>query len=147
MLHLERLENVRNRQNIRLATSWKQASKLINKPSFQRAEVFSENFCAIHLNKESIEMDKPIYIGTSILNLLMYDYFYNNLKKKYVEGVNLLYMDTDSFILKINMEDIYEDMSQDVGIYDTAIINQITNYSPQIIKRLLESLKMSWVER
>jgi len=48
------MENVRNGQNIRLATSWKQASKLNNKPNFQRAEVFSENFCAIHLNKESI---------------------------------------------------------------------------------------------
>ena len=55
------MENVRNRQNIRLATSWKQASKLINGPSFERAEVFSENFCAIHLKKENIEMDKPIY--------------------------------------------------------------------------------------
>ena len=29
------MENVRNRQNIRLATSWKQASKLINRPSFE----------------------------------------------------------------------------------------------------------------
>ena len=29
------MENVRSKQNIRLATSWKQASKLINKPSFQ----------------------------------------------------------------------------------------------------------------
>jgi len=45
------MENVGKRQKIRLATSWKQASKLINKPSFQRAEVFSENFSAIHLNK------------------------------------------------------------------------------------------------
>ena len=63
--------------------------------------MFSENFCAIHLKKESIEMDKPIYIGTSILDLsksLMYDYHYNNLKSKYKDNVSLLYMDTDSFI-------------------------------------------------
>ena len=68
-------------------------------------------------------MDKPIHIGTSILDLskwLMYDYFYKNLKNKYMEGVNLLDMDTDRFVLKINMEDIYKDMSQDVGIYDTS---------------------------
>ena len=49
----------------------------------------------------------------------MHDYFDNNLKKKYVDEVNLLYMDTDSYILKINKEDIYQDMSQDVGFYDT----------------------------
>uniref|UniRef100_UPI00358F3F6D uncharacterized protein n=1 Tax=Myxine glutinosa TaxID=7769 RepID=UPI00358F3F6D len=104
------MENVRKRQNIRLSTSWKQASKLINRPSFTRAEVFTENFCAIHLIKESIEMDKPIYIGTSILDLsksLMYDYFYNNLRNKYQNDVNLLYMDTDSFILQINTDDVY----------------------------------------
>ena len=37
-----------------------------------------------------------------------------------MEGVNLLYMDTDSYILKINTEDIYMDISQDVDIYDTS---------------------------
>ena len=91
------IENVRNRQNIRLTTSWKQASKLINKPSFERVEIFSENFCAIHLKKESVETDKPIYIGTSILDLsklFMYDYYHNNLKLKYKDNVSLLYMDT-----------------------------------------------------
>ena len=88
------MENVRNRQNIRLAPSWKQASKLINRPSLERVEVFSENFYAIHLKKESIEMDKPIYIGTSILDLsksLMYDYHYNNLKSKYKDNVSVIY--------------------------------------------------------
>ncbi len=91
------MENVRKRQNIRLSTSWKQASKLINKPSFMRVEVFTENFCAINLVKECIEMNKPIYIGTAILDLsklLMYDYFYNNLKVKYEDNVELMYMDT-----------------------------------------------------
>uniref|UniRef100_UPI0035900141 uncharacterized protein n=1 Tax=Myxine glutinosa TaxID=7769 RepID=UPI0035900141 len=122
------MENVRKRQNIRLSTSWEQASKLINRPSFTRAEVFTENFCAIHLIKESIEMNKPIYIGTTILDLsksLMYDYFYNNLRKKYQNDVNLLYMDTDSFILKINTNDVYSDMKRDINIYDTS------NYSPE----------------
>ena len=122
------MENVRNRQNIRLATSWKQASKLINKPSFQRAEVFSENFCAIHLNKESIEMDKPIYIVTSFLDLsklLMCDYFFNNRKKRFVEGVNLLHMDTDSYILKINMEGISRICLRMLVFMIQAIINQI----------------------
>ena len=88
------MENVRNQQNIRLTASWKQASKLINRPNFKRAEVFSENFCAIHFKKESFEMDKPIYIRTSILDLsksLMYDYYYNNLKSKYKDNVSVIY--------------------------------------------------------
>ncbi len=82
--------------------------------------MFSENFCAIHLKKESIEMDKPIYIGTSILDLsklFMYDYYYNNLKLKYKDNVSLLYMDTDSFILEIKTSDVYEDMIDNIDIY------------------------------
>ena len=54
-------------------------------------------------------MDKPIYIGTSILDLsklFMYDY--NNLKLKYKDNVSLLYMDTDSFILEIKTGDVYD---------------------------------------
>ena len=85
--------------------------------------MFSENFCAIHLKKESIEMDKPIYIGTSILDLsklFMYDYYYNNLKSKYKDNVSLLYMDTDSFIFEIKTSDVYEDMIDNIDIYDTS---------------------------
>ena len=39
-------------------------------------------------------MDKPIYIGTSIIDLLkswMYDYYYNNLKSKYKDNVSVIY--------------------------------------------------------
>ena len=50
-------------------------------------------------------MDKQIYVGTSVLDLskyLMYDNFYNDLKKRYDENIVLLYLDTNSFILEIN---------------------------------------------
>ena len=57
-------------------------------------------------------MNKPIYIGTSILDLsksLMYYYYYNNLKSRYKDNVSLLYMDGDSFILEIKTSDVHED--------------------------------------
>ena len=67
-------------------------------------EIFSDNFCAIHMEKESIMMDKLIYIGTSMLNLdklLMYDYSFNNLKKKYNQSINLLYYGHTILCLKL----------------------------------------------
>ena len=112
------MENIRNRLNVRLATTWEQVEKLINKPSFKRVEIFSDNFCAVHLNKESIKMDKPIYVGTSVLDLskyLMYDYLYNNLKKRYGENIVLLYMDMDSFILERTTDDVYKDTRRPVN--------------------------------
>ena len=46
------MEHIRNRQNVRLAATREQAEKLINKPSFKRVEIFTDNFCAVHLNRE-----------------------------------------------------------------------------------------------
>ena len=45
-------------------------------------------------------------------------------KKKFVPqcNVSLLYMDTDSFILEIKTSDVYEDMIDNIDIYD------ISNY-------------------
>ena len=71
-------------------------------------------------------MDKLIYVGTSILDIskyLMYDYFYNNLTKRYGEKIVLLSMDIDSFILEINTDDVYEDLKEDE---DTVFMTQVT---------------------
>ena len=42
--------------------------------------------------------------------LLMYDYYYKK-KKQYGDKCELLYTDTDSFLLEIETEDVYEDMA------------------------------------
>ena len=49
-------------------------------------------------------MNKPIYLGLSILELskmLIYELCYDYVKPKYNEKVKLCYMDTDSFIVNI----------------------------------------------
>ena len=60
----------------------------------------------------------------SVLDLskhLMYDFYYNQLKKKqYGEHCQLLYTDTDSLLLEIQTEDVYKDMGASAGLYDTS---------------------------
>ena len=54
------------------------------------------------MKKTSVKMNKPIYLGLAILSLtkiLMYDYWYNEMKPKYENRIRLRYMDTDSFIM------------------------------------------------
>ena len=54
------------------------------------------------MRKTRIYMDKPILVGQAILDKskeLMYKFFYDYLKPKYGQKLQLLYMDTDSFIL------------------------------------------------
>ena len=62
-------------------------------------------------------MNKPVYLVLSILEIskiLMYEFWYNYMKPKYGDNVNLCCMDTDSFIMHIKTEDFYKDIVNDV---------------------------------
>ena len=62
-------------------------------------------------------MNKPVYLGLSILELskiLMYEFWHDNVKRKYVKKAKLCYMDTDSFIVYIKTDDIYKDIAEEV---------------------------------
>ena len=61
-------------------------------------------------------MNKPVYLGLPILEIskiLMYQFWYDYIKPKYQENVRLCYMDTDSFIIYIKTEDVYEYIAHD----------------------------------
>ena len=44
----------------------------------------------------------------------MYEFWYYHVKLKYGEEAKLFYMDTDSFIVSIKTDDIYEDIAKEV---------------------------------
>ena len=44
----------------------------------------------------------------------MYEFWYDDIKPKYVDNVTLCYMDTDSFIFHVKTEYFYEDNVNDV---------------------------------
>ena len=57
-------------------------------------------------------MNKPIFAGLAILELSklhMYNFFYEVLKPRYDENIDLGYTDTDSLVIKVKTDDIYED--------------------------------------
>ena len=64
------------------------------------------------MKKIKVKMNKPVYLDLSILEIskLWFDY----MKPKYDDNVKLCYMDTDSFILHIKIEDFYKDIADDV---------------------------------
>ena len=69
-------------------------------------------------------MNKPIYLGLSILEMskiLMYEFWYDYMKPKYINDVKLCYMDTDSFVMHIKTNDFYKDIASDVeNRFDTS---------------------------
>lgn len=74
------MENVRSKVDIRLATSEEQIEKLLKQSSYKRATIFSENLVAVHMLKTQVKLNKPVYLGMSILDLsktFIYDFFYD----------------------------------------------------------------------
>ena len=76
------------------------------------------------MKKTKVKMNKPIYVGLSILEIskiLIYEFWYDYMKAKYGNDVKLCYMDTDSFIMNIKTNDFYEDIANDVeNRFDTS---------------------------
>ena len=77
----------------------------------------SKDLSIIETNKTRVKMNKPIYLGLSILDIskiLMYEFWYDYMKPKYGNDIKLCYMDTDSFVMNIKTEDFYKDIANDV---------------------------------
>ena len=69
------------------------------------------------MRKTQILMNKPVYLGLSVLDLsktVMFEFWYDYVKPKYGENVKLCYMDTDSFIVHVKTDDVYKDIVENV---------------------------------
>ena len=111
------MENIRKHRDIKLATTDKKRNKLVSEPNYHTINYISEDLSIIEMNKTRVKMNKPIYLGLSILDIskiLMYEFWYDYMKPKYGNKVKLCYMDTDSFIMNIKTNDFYKDIANDV---------------------------------
>ena len=57
-----------------------------------------------------------VILETSKLH--MYEFWYDHLKQKYGNKIQLIYTDTDSFVIEVETDDIYKDMYEDGHLYD-----------------------------
>ena len=118
------MENIRKHRDIKLVITDKKRSKLVSEPNYHTINLISEDLSIIEMKKTKVKMNKPIYLGLSILEnskILMYEFWYDYMKPKYGNAVKLCYMDTDSFIMDIKTNDFYEDIANDVeNRFDTS---------------------------
>ena len=94
-------------------------------------------------------MNKPIYLGLSILDLskiVMYEFFHEYMKPKY--AVKLCYMNTDSFIMHIKTEEFYQDIAEDLEKrFDTSNYESNRPLSKERNKRVIGLMKDELGER
>lgn len=148
------LMNKRKHKNIVLSDKQKTLQKLVNKMPEDGnlpIEINGKGLYMVDMPKKQVTLDQPIYAGVAILHLskwLMYDWYYNVLKRKYGEKVKMLYTDTDSFIFQVFTEDIYRDMRHTPEILNTCDLSNYKKDHPmfeglddETIKELIERNK------
>ena len=111
------IEDLRKHRDIKQVKINKRRNKLVSEPNYHTTKYFSENLLAIEMKKTKVKMNKPMYLGLSILEvskILMYELWYDYSKPKYQKNAKLCRMDTDSFIIYIKTKNVYEDISDDV---------------------------------
>ena len=110
------MENVRKHRGIELVRTKEKRSKLVSEPNYHTTKHFAKNLLAIKMKKTKIKMNKPVYLGMSILDIsktLMYEFWYDYIKPKYRDKAKLCYMDTDSSVIHIFTEDFFEGIASD----------------------------------
>ena len=111
-------------RDIKLVTTERRRNYLVSEPDYNRTKFFTEDLLAIETKKTQVLMNKPIYLGLLVLGIrqiVMHEFWYDFIKPKYGENARLCYIYKDSFIVNVETDDIYKDITEDVKTrFDTS---------------------------
>ena len=102
------MRNVRKHKNIKLVTTASRTNYLVSEPNYDTKKFFTEKLSTIEMVKNEIAMNRPVYLGLSILDLrktVINEFWYDHVKPKYGKNAKICYMNTDSFIVYVKTED------------------------------------------
>lgn len=144
------IQNVRKMRDVHLLTHWEGrygAARLIARPNFKQRVIFNENLVCIEMNKVEILFNKPIYVGTAILDISktkLLEFHYEYMMNKYgCDQISMCYTDTDSLIYHIHTNDVYADIKNDVlSWFDTSDYDENNVYEiPRVNKKVIGLMK------
>ena len=151
------MENVRNRLKIKFVKKddyrekIKQQCKLI----FNGIHKSYENCDSYTIKQNEVLMDKPNYLGFSVLELskfLMYETHYDKLQPYFGQkNIQLHYLDTDRFVLSVNAKDIIRDLKNLGDIFDFSNLDEnhelFSNKNKKGIGKVkIETPKNIWID-
>ena len=114
--------------------------KYTSKPTYITHKIFGKDYAAIHEIKPVLTLNKPIYVGFTVLELskwLMYDFHYHFIEKNF--DAKLLFTDTGSLTHEIKSENVY-------GFFKWKDLFDFSNYSKiqSFLMRLIKKLLANW---
>ena len=80
------MENLRKHRDIKLVKTDHKRNKLVSQPNDHTMKLIAENLSIIEMKKVKVKMNKPIYLGLSMLEIskiIMYEFWYDYMEKKY----------------------------------------------------------------
>ena len=129
--------NLRKRISVKLTNNSKDYVRCVSKPNLISQKSFSKNVGAIHQIKPVLILNKPIYVGFSILDLskLLMDKFHHKFSAR------LLFTDTGSLVYEIEKVDVYEDFYQDKSLLDfSEYSSNLKSFDP-VNKKVIDKMK------
>ena len=151
------MENVRNPLKIKFfkKDDYREIIKQQSKLTFNGIHKSYENCYSYKVRQNEVLMDKPIYLGFTVLELsklLMYETYYDKLQPYFrQENIQLHYMDTDSFVLSVNTKDIIKDLKNLEDIFDFSNLDKnhelFSNKNKKVIGKFkIETPKNIWID-
>ena len=136
------MENLRKRICVELIKIAKDYVKCMSVPSFFSQKIFSKNFVAAHRIKPVLTLNKPIYVGCSILERsksLMYEFHYKYIKNQF--DAKLLFTDTGCLVYEIKTEYVYEDFYLDKDLFDLSDYPLHLKFFEPVNKKFIGKMK------
>ena len=135
-------ENLRKRMYVRLVNKEKDFLKYTSRPTHITHKIFDKNYAAIHEIKPVLTLNKPIYVGFTVLELskwLMYDFHYRFIIKRF--DAELLFSDADSLTYEIKSKDVYEDFFKHKHSVDFSNYPEDSKLFDQANKNVFDKIK------
>jgi hypothetical protein len=107
--------------------------------------IFHENLVGVQMLKKEVVLNKPIYIGSCVLDqskYLMYDFHYNFMMRQFArEDIDLMFTDTDSLCYHVRGTDPYEIMYKHKQLFDTSDYSKDHKLFDTVNKKVIGKFK------
>ena len=134
--------NLQKRINVRLVNNVKDFLKYTSMPIYITHNIFGTNYAAIHEIKPVLMLNKPIYVGFTVVELSkwsMYDLHYSLVKKMF--DSELLFTDTDSLTYEIKSDDVYEEFFKHAHLFDFSNYPKDLKFFDETNKEVIGKMK------
>ena len=136
------MENLRKRINVRFVNNKKGFLKYTSRPAYVTHKLLNKNFAAIHEIRPVLILNKPIYVGFTVLDLgkwLMYDFHYIFIKKNF--SAKLLFTDTDSLTYEIKSDNVYKEFYKWKDLFDFSNYSKDSTFYDDTNKKVIGKMK------